>query len=90
MSQADLATMARDALLVMLKLSGPVLLAGLVVGLLVSMLQALTQIHESTLIFIPKLVAVGATIGVLGGFMMGTLTTYARGVFDQLVVVGLS
>jgi flagellar biosynthetic protein FliQ len=90
MSEADLAVMARDALLVMLKLSGPVLLAGLAVGFLVSMLQALTQINESTLVFIPKLVAVGATIGVLGGFMMGTLTTYARSVFDQIVVVGLS
>ena len=90
MSEADLATMARDALLVMLKLSGPVLLAGLAVGLLVSMLQALTQINESTLVFIPKLVAVGATVGLLGGFMMGTLTTYARSVFDQLIIVGLS
>jgi flagellar biosynthetic protein FliQ len=90
MSEADLATIARDALLVMLKLSAPVLLVGLVVGLLISMIQAVTQINESTLSFIPKLAAVGITLGLLGGFMMGTLTSYARSVFDQLIVVGLS
>jgi flagellar biosynthetic protein FliQ len=81
---------AHDALLVMLKVAGPILLVGLTVGLLVSMLQALTQINESTLVFIPKLLAVCATIAVLGGFMMQTLGDYARNVFDQLITIGLA
>lgn len=90
MNDGDLAFFARDALIVMLKLAGPVLGIGLIVGLLVSMLQALTQINESTLVFIPKLLAVCATIAFLGSFMMQTLSDYARSVFDQVIAIGLA
>lgn len=90
MNEGDLGMFARDALLVLLKVAGPVLLVGLVVGLVISMLQALTQINESTLVFIPKLLAVCATILVLGSFMMQTLGDYARSVFDQVIAVGLA
>jgi flagellar biosynthetic protein FliQ len=85
----DLALLTREAMILLFKLAGPVLLVGLVVGLVVSMLQALTQINESTLVFIPKLLAVCATITLLGGFMMQTLGDYARSVFDQIIVIGL-
>lgn len=81
---------ARDALFVLLKVVGPILLVGLIVGLAVSMFQALTQINESTLSFIPKLLAICATIGILGGFMMQTLGDYARNVFDQVIAIGLA
>ncbi len=90
MTEADLAGITRDAMLVLLKLAGPVLLVGLIVGLAISMLQALTQINESTLVFIPKLLAVGVTVAVLGGFMMQVLGDYARAVFDQLIAIGLA
>ena len=69
---------------------GPVLAAGLLVGLVVSMLQALTQINESTLVFIPKLAAVCVTLAVLGGFFMQVLGDYARSMFDQLIAIGLA
>lgn len=90
MNEGDLAVFARDALIILLKIAGPVLIAGLVVGLVISMLQALTQINESTLVFIPKLLAVCATIAVLGGFMMQTLGDYARSVFDHVIAIGLA
>ncbi len=90
MSEGDLASFARDALIILLKLAGPVLVVGLIVGLVVSMLQALTQINESTLVFIPKLLAICATIGILGGFMMQTLGDYTRSVFDQIIALGLA
>lgn len=90
MNEGDLAVFAREALIILLKLTGPVLLVGLVVGLAVSMLQALTQINEHTLVFIPKLIAVCATIAVLGGFMMQTLSDYTHTVFDQIIAIGLS
>lgn len=89
MDQGNLALLAHEALIILLKLAGPVLLVGLVVGLVVSMLQALTQINESTLVFIPKLLAVCGTIALLGGFMMQTLGDYARNIFDQVIVIGL-
>ena len=89
MSEADLAVSARDTLFILLKLAGPILIVGLVVGLFISMLQALTQINESTLVFIPKLLAVCATIAIMGGFMMQVLRDYARSAFDQVIALGL-
>jgi flagellar biosynthesis protein FliQ len=89
-NEGDLAVFAREALIILLKLSGPVLLVGLAVGLAVSMLQALTQINEHTLVFIPKLLAVCVTIALMGGFMMQTLSDYTRTVFDQIITIGLS
>ena len=90
MSEGDLAVFARDALIILLKLASPALAVGLVIGLVVSMLQALTQINESTLVFIPKLLGICATLGILGGFMMRTLADYTRGVFDQMITLGLA
>jgi flagellar biosynthetic protein FliQ len=90
MNDADLALFAREALIVMLKIATPVLVTGLLIGLLVSMLQALTQINEATLVFIPKLLAICAVLALMGGFMMGTLGDYSRSVFDQIIVVGRS
>jgi len=90
MNDADLALFAREALIVMLKIATPVLVTGLLIGLLVSMLQELTQINEATLVFIPKLLAICAVLALMGGFMMGTLGDYSRSVFDQIIVVGRS
>ena len=60
MSDALLVEMARNAILLALALAGPMLLVALTVGLLISVLQAVTQIQEQTLAFVPKLVAVAA------------------------------
>ena len=90
MTEGDLAMFARDALIIMLKLASPVLIVGLVVGLAIALLQALTQINESTLVFIPKLLAVCATIAILGAFMVRTLGDYARDVFDHIIAIGLA
>lgn len=89
MNEGDLAVFAREALVILLKMAGPVMMVGLVVGLVISMLQTLTQINESTLVFIPKLLAVCTTIALLGGFMMQTLRDYANTVFDHVIAIGL-
>ena len=78
----------REAMLVMLKLGGPPLLVGLAVGLVVSLLQAITQINEATLAFVPKVLALCATLLLLGPFMLSTLSDYTRRLFDALVAVG--
>ena len=88
MNESDLALFAHEALMVMLKISTPVLVTGLVIGLVVSMLQALTQINEATLVFIPKLLGICAVLALLGSFMLGTLEDYSRTIFDQVIVVG--
>ncbi len=88
MSDADVAIMIRDCMLVVVKLGGPILGSALVVGLLVSFVQAVTQINEATLAFLPKLLAVGLTLMVLGPYMMRSLSGFSHQVFDRIVVIG--
>ena len=80
----DLATeLIRRALLLVLLLSAPVLIAGLVVGVVASMLQAVTQIQEQTLSFIPKILAMSAVAVVTLPWMSGHLIDFAREIFTQ-------
>ena len=88
MSDADIALLMRDGILVMLKVGGPPLLVALVVGLLVALLQAVTQINEATLAFVPKVLALCAALVLLGPFMLATLSSYTHLLFDRLVAVG--
>jgi len=88
MNDADIAMLLRDGMLVLLKLAGPPLLATLVVGLLVALVQAITQINEATLAFVPKVLALGAALVLLGPFMVATLTSYTHLLLDRLVAVG--
>ena len=77
-------TMGQEALVMLLMVSLPVLLAVLVVGLLVSIFQAITQINESTLAFVPKLVAAVAVFALAGPWMLSTLVDYIRGVLQSI------
>lgn len=88
MQEGDVALLLRDLFIVALKLSAPALLTALVVGLVVSLVQAVTQISESTLAFVPKLLALGLALSLAGPFMYATLTDFTRMVFDQVVAVG--
>lgn len=88
MSEGDVGAAMREAVIVVLKLGGPPLVVALLVGLVVSLLQAVTQIHEQTLAAVPKIAAVIGTVVVLGPFMLTTLNDFARLVFDRLVAVG--
>lgn len=88
MQEADIAAMLRDSMLVVLELGGPVLAVALATGLLVSLVQAATQINEQTLAFVPKVLAIGATLLLSGSFMLATLSDFAHRIFDQMVAVG--
>lgn len=78
----------RDTLWVVLKLGGPVLIASLVVGLIVSLLQAVTQINEATLVFVPKLLVLFASMALLGPFMVSTLDTFTHTMLNRMITVG--
>ena len=88
MNDTDTAMLLRDGMLVMLKLGGPPLLVALAVGLLVALLQAVTQINEATLAFVPKVLALCAALMVLGPYMLSTLSSYTHTLLDRLVVIG--
>lgn len=66
----------REGLKIMIMIVGPVLFAALVVGLVVSVFQAVTQIHEMTLTFVPKIVLVGICLFLLLPWMLNVLTTF--------------
>jgi len=78
----------RDALWVTIQLAGPPLAAMLSVGLLVSIFQALTQVNEATLAFLPKLIALGAVLLFAGPFMAAALRGHAERLFNLMVLAG--
>jgi flagellar biosynthetic protein FliQ len=76
--------LAMEALEVGLKVSMPFLLAGLVVGLVISVFQAVTQIQEQTLTFIPKILVTGAVIALGGPWMLNVLMLYTQDLFSSI------
>jgi flagellar biosynthetic protein FliQ len=75
---------ARTAMTVALQIAGPLLVSSLAVGMLVSVFQAVTQINETTLSFVPKILVVAGTLAVLGPWMAQTLISYLVATFDSL------
>jgi flagellar biosynthetic protein FliQ len=88
MSETDVAALIHDTMVVTMKLGFPVLGVALVVGLLVSFIQAVTQINEATLAFVPKIAAIGIALMMLGPFMAATLTGFTHRIFDRIVAIG--
>ena len=78
MEAQQVLTFGQEGLLMLLTISAPLLLVVLVVGLLVSIFQAATQIHEATLSFVPKLIAAIAVFAIAGPWMMTTLVEFIR------------
>jgi flagellar biosynthetic protein FliQ len=87
MTQEAVLSLAQSALVVTVILAAPVLLVSMVIGLLVSIFQAVTSINEMTLTFIPKVVGIFVALLVLGPWMMATLLGFTRGLFLQLATL---
>ena len=87
MTEAFVISFAQDALLITLILAGPVLLASLVIGSLVSLVQAATQIHEMTLTFVPKILGVGLILTLLGSWMGQQLIAFTANVLNSLATL---
>jgi flagellar biosynthetic protein FliQ len=84
MTDGDVMTIAAKAVWTTIKVAGPVLLIGLVVGLVVSIFQAVTQIQEQTLVFIPKLIAIIAVLALTGPWMLNTMLTFTTDLFNEI------
>ena len=84
MEHQQVLTLGQQALTVLLIVSAPVLLVVLAAGLLVSIFQAATQINESTLSFVPKIVAAVAVLAVAGPWMLTTLVEYLQSTLSSL------
>ena len=88
MHDSDVGEVIRAAMMLTVKLGGPLLVAALVIGVIMSLVQAVTQINEPALAFLPKLLAIGATLLLGGGFMFGALHDFTILLFDRIVAVG--
>jgi len=84
LSQEFVLHLAREGLLVALMLAAPALIIGLVVGVVISIFQATTQIQEQTLTFVPKIVAVLLSLLVFGSWMLTTLVNFSANLFSSL------
>ncbi|ABJ76187.1 flagellar biosynthesis protein FliQ [Leptospira borgpetersenii] len=81
MTELDAMTLIRDSLYITLKISSPILLTALVVGLIIGILQTTTSIQEPTIAFVPKLAAVFVVIVIFSSWMIQTMTDYTRNLF---------
>ena len=84
MDSAAVVDLARQALWMTMIISGPLLAVGLIVGLVVGIFQAATSINEQTLSFIPKILAVGMTMSITGGWMINTMVDYTKSIFTRI------
>ena len=84
MTFADALSLGREAIFVTMLVCAPALLLGLVTGLTISLLQAVTQVQEPTLAFIPKIIVVGIAILFFGPFMLALMTDFTHRVFSNI------
>lgn len=82
--------MAQDALFTLLLTAAPMLLVGMAVGLVISIVQAATQVNEMTMTFVPKIVAVMVTGVLFLPWIVAQLTTFTQEMFARITAVGLS
>ena len=87
MDQAEILEVGREAIFVLIKISAPIMIVSLVVGLIVALFQALTQIQEMTLTFVPKVLAIFVTIILTMPFMLNTLSDFTVEMADRIVSI---
>lgn len=88
MTEIEVLEVGREAMIVVLMISGPLLLAALGIGLIVALFQALTSIQEMTLTFVPKIIVVFIGLVIFLPYMINMMTTYGEQVFDRIIGLG--
>ena len=88
MTPTDVLELSRESVWVTLKVGGPILVVALIVGLSISLVQALTQIQEMTLSFVPKIIAIFVALVLLLPFMLTTLIDFTRELMDRAIALG--
>jgi flagellar biosynthetic protein FliQ len=84
-TEEDALSMARESVLTLLSMSGPIMGVALAVGLIIALFQALTQLQEMTLVFVPKIAVVFASLLLFLPFMLAQLKTFFEGVADKII-----
>ena len=84
MTEVQVIEIMRDAFTIAAKIAGPILLSALVLGVVISVAQTVTQIQEMTLTFVPKLVAAALIVLFMGGWMISEMTTWIRELWGMI------
>lgn len=84
MNSAEVTEIAREALFVLLKLSAPIMFVALSVGLIISLIQALTQIQEMTISFVPKIITIFFTLILMMPFMIETMQDFSESLMSRI------
>jgi flagellar biosynthetic protein FliQ len=84
MTELDVVALLRESLFVTLKVSSPILITALVVGLVIGILQTTTSIQEPTIAFVPKLVAIFVVIVIFASWIVRVMTDYTRNIFFMI------
>lgn len=88
MNQEEIIDVAREAIMMCVQIATPVMLVGLVIGVAIALIQALTQIQEITLVFVPKIIAIFLSIFVFfPGFAMAMIA-FMDGIADRIIGIG--
>ena len=88
MNQAEVLEISRLTFFVILKAGGPIMAAGLVIGLIIAVFQTLTSIQEMTLTFVPKIIIIFAAVIVFMPFMMTSVLEFSNTLYDMIVGLG--
>jgi flagellar biosynthetic protein FliQ len=87
MTQETVLQIFREALMLSIKLAGPLLLVSMVVGLVISILQAATQVHEQTLSFVPKALVIAVMLLLMAPMMINSMNDFVTDIFDVITEI---
>lgn len=90
MNEAEIIEICREAIWIIIKIGGPIMVAALVVGVIISLLQAVTQIQEATVAFVPKILVVFFIGLLMLPMMMSSLNSFTQGLVVRIVHIGRS
>jgi len=90
MNEAAVVEVGREALWVVLKMAGPIMLSGLAIGLAIALFQALTTIQEMTLTFVPKILVIFSAVILFLPWMMTIIIEFAQSLFSRMIGLGVA
>jgi flagellar biosynthetic protein FliQ len=87
MSQGDLLLLGRNTVLTAMLIAAPFLIVSLILGLIVSVFQAATQIHEQNIVFIPKIIGTGLIVIFGGSWIISVIVTFTQNIFQSIITL---
>lgn len=88
MNDVGVIEIGREAFWVILQIGGPILAAGLIIGLLIALFQALTSIQEMTLVFVPKIIVIFIALVLMLPYMINSMIAFGENIFDKIIALG--